>query len=108
MISERFRKYRIRRAPTRRRSETMETITQSVGVRNGRQMMPNRPEDMQTITGLLDRIPGANGGTQEIAGNWSADRTALIVEVTAAIVLFQTVNGRPSPDGVVDPGGGTL
>jgi len=86
----------------------METIIQSVGVRNGRQMMPNRHDDVETITELLDRIPAASGGTASIAGNWSTDRTALIAEVTAAIVLFQTVNARPSADGVVDPGGGTL
>lgn len=86
----------------------METIAQSVGIRNGRQMMPNRPEDIETITGLLDRIPGTNGGTADVFGAWSTDRTVLIAEVTAAIVFFQTLNGRPSPDGVVDPGGGTL
>ena len=86
----------------------METITQAVGVRNGRQMMPNRPEDLETITDLLDRIPSASGGTADMPGVWSTDRTVLIAEVTAAIVLFQTANGRPSADGAVDPGGGTL
>jgi hypothetical protein len=34
--------------------------------------------------------------------------TVLIAQVTAAIVAFQTINRRPTIDGVVDPNGGTL
>lgn len=86
----------------------METISQPVGIRNGITMMPNNPADLRTIMGLLDRIPLANGGRAATAGLWSTDRTALIGQVTAAIITFQTVNRRPVIDGVVDPGGGTL
>jgi hypothetical protein len=32
----------------------------------------------------------------------------LIIEITAQIITFQTVNNRPTIDGVVDPGGGSL
>jgi len=60
------------------------------------------------LTGLLDRIPLSSGGTAEMPGGWLSDRAALIAEVTAAIIAFQTVNHRPVIDGVVDPGGGTL
>jgi len=86
----------------------METIAQAVGIRNGVTIMPNEPTDLQTVTGLLDRIPLSNGGTAATPGLWSDDRTVLIGEVAAAIVTFQTVNNRPTIDGVVDPGGGTI
>ncbi len=86
----------------------METITQAVGIRNGVTVMPNTPADLRTITGLLDRIPLIKGGTAETPGLWSNDRTTLIGEVTAAILTFQTTNNRPTIDGVVDPGGGTI
>lgn len=62
------------------------TIGQAVGIRNRQTPMPNQAGDIRTVTGLLDRIPGSKGGTQDIPGNWSTDRTALINEVTAAIV----------------------
>jgi hypothetical protein len=79
-----------------------------VGIRNGTAMMPNRPKDLGVVTELFDRIPFARGGTQEIGGLWATARSALIAEVTAEIVRFQTVNGRPVIDGVVDPTGGTF
>jgi hypothetical protein len=86
----------------------MESITRAVGIRDGVTMMPNNQADLRTVTGLLDRIPLANGGTAATPRLWSSDRTVLIAQVTAAIVTFQTVNRRRVIDGVVDPGGGTL
>lgn len=86
----------------------METITQAVGTRNGVTMMPNNQPDLRTVTGLLDRIPMANGGTAVTPGLWSSDRTVLIGQVTAAILAFQAANRRPVIDGVADPGGGTI
>lgn len=86
----------------------METIARAVGIRNGTTPMPNEQAGLQTVTGLLDRIPLANGGTAATPGLWSSNRTALIAQVTAAIVVFQTVNHIRVIDGVVDPGGGTL
>ena len=86
----------------------METISQAVGIRNGVTMMPNIPADLRTVTGLLDRIPLANGGTAAAARMWSGDRTVLIAQVAVAIVVFQTANRRPMIDGVVDPAGGTI
>jgi hypothetical protein len=71
-------------------------------------MMPNLPNDLSAITGLLDRIPVFQGGSKEFGGVWSTERNALIAQVTAQIVTFQTTNGRPVIDGVVDPGGGSL
>ena len=86
----------------------METISQAVGIRNGRAMMPNNQTDLRTITGLLDRIPAVNGGTAATPRLWATDRTLLITQVTAAVTVFQTINRRPAIDGVVDPGGGTI
>lgn len=86
----------------------METISQAVGIRNGVTMMPNNPADLRTVTGLLDRIPLANGGTAAAPRMWSGDRTVLIVQVAVAVVVFQTANRRPMIDGVVDPAGGTI
>ncbi len=86
----------------------MTNISQAVGTRYGQMVMPNTPADLAVITGLFDRIPVANGGSKEIGGVWSTEREALIVQVTAQIVAFQTVNVRPVIDGVVDPNGGTL
>ncbi len=86
----------------------MTTINQAVGIRNGTAPMPNTSADLAAITGLLDRIPLANGGTASTPGLWSPARTLLIPQVAAAIVAFQTWNRRPTIDGVVDPGGGTL
>jgi hypothetical protein len=83
-------------------------ISAPVGIRNGASMMPNLPADLAAITGLFDRIAFANGGTREIGGLWATERFSLIAEVTAEIVRFQTVNGRPVVDGVIDPNGGTL
>jgi hypothetical protein len=70
--------------------------------------MPNLPGDLSTVTELFDSILIANGGSAEIGGVWAGERNALIAEVTAQIVTFQTVNNRPVIDGVIDPGGGTL
>jgi hypothetical protein len=86
----------------------METISQAVGVRNGVTMMPNKKDDVETVTGLLDRIPLTQGGTADTPGAWSSDRTVLIAEVAAAIVVFQTANQLSVIDGVVDRGGHTL
>jgi hypothetical protein len=70
--------------------------------------MPNLPGDLTTVTELFDQISVSRGGSAEIGGVWATDRNALIAEVTAQIVTFQTVNGRPVIDGVIDPNGGTL
>ena len=86
----------------------MADVSQSVGIRNGRAMMPNNPSDLAIVTGLLDRIPAANGGTAAAPGLWSRERNVLITQLTAAIVAFQTANRRPVIDGVVDRGGGTI
>jgi hypothetical protein len=86
----------------------MASINAPVGVRFGQTMMPNQPRDLETIRDLLDRIPVANGGSMELGGVWATERNALIAEVAAQIVTFQTVNGRPVVDGVVDPNGGSL
>lgn len=83
-------------------------ISAPVGTRNGRTVMTNREADLAQITALFDRIPFASGGTREVGGLWATERSRLIAEVTAEIVRFQTLNGRPVIDGVIDPGGGTL
>jgi hypothetical protein len=83
-------------------------IIAPVGTRNGKNVMPNQPSDLATVTELFDRIPFSKGGTQEIGGMWATERMLLIAEVTAEIVRFQTVNSRTVVDGVIDPGGGTL
>jgi hypothetical protein len=75
----------------------METITQPGGIRNGVMIMPNNQADLRTVTSLLERIPSLRGGSADIPGAWSSESTALIVEVTAAIVTFQTaIEGRRS------------
>jgi hypothetical protein len=79
-----------------------------LGVRNGLAQMQNNPKDLATVTDLFDRIHVAQGGSAEIGGVWASERNALIAEVAAQIVSFQTVNKRPVIDGVIDPGGGTL
>jgi hypothetical protein len=86
----------------------METITAAVGIRNGVTTMPNNQADIRTVTGLLDRIPLAKGGTAPTGGLWSDNRAVLISQITVAIVTFQTTNRRPVIDGVVDRDGGTL
>lgn len=83
-------------------------IDQAVGVRNGLTPMPNLQTDLDKITALFDSIPVAKGGSKEIGGLWLTERNALIAEVTAQIVAFQTTNHRPVIDGVIDPTGGTL
>ena len=83
-------------------------ISAPVGTRNSQSVMPNLPADLSVITELFDRIPVSQGGSAEVGGVWASDRNALIAEVTAQIITFQTANGRPTIDGVIDPGGGTL
>jgi hypothetical protein len=83
-------------------------IAAAVGIRGGTVMMANQYTDLVAISELFDRISFAQGGTREIGGLWAAERSALIAEVTAEILRFQTVNRRPVVDGVIDPGGGTL
>ena len=87
---------------------TPRSIGAPVGIRNGKTVMQNRPADLATVTDLFDRIPFGRGGTKEIGGLWAIERNALIAEVTTEIIRFQTVNARPTIDGVIDPGGGTL
>lgn len=90
---------------------TIVRISAPVGIRNGRVPMTNAPGDLDKITELFDRIPIANGGSMEIGGVWASSDSqldALIAEVTAQIVTFQTVNRLPTIDGVLDPYGGTL
>lgn len=86
----------------------MTTISKAVGIRKGITMMPNEPNDLRTVSGLLDRIALGNGGTAAAPGLWSTVRAILVAQLAAAIAAFQTVNRRPVIDGVVDPGGGTL
>jgi hypothetical protein len=86
----------------------METIVHAVGIRNGVTTMPNKPDDVETVTGLLDRVPPTNGGTAATPGLWSRERTALLGEVAGAIAAFQTANQLSVVDGVVDPHGRTL
>jgi hypothetical protein len=89
-------------------ASTTVRINAPVGIRYGKSVMANQPGDLATVTELFDRIAFADGGTREIGGLWATDRSALIAEVTAEIVRFQTTNKRPVVDGVIDPGGGTL
>ena len=89
-------------------SNFVRNIAAPVGIRNGTTQMPNTPKDLSTITELFDRIPVSKGGSAEIGGVWATERSALINEVTAQIITFQTANGRPVIDGVLDPNGGTL
>jgi len=89
-------------------AHTLTKIGAPVGIRNGQSMMTNSTSDLNAITDLLDRIPVANGGSAEIGGIWATERTALIDEVTAQIVTFQTTNKMPTIDGVIDRGGRTL
>jgi hypothetical protein len=84
------------------------SIIAAVGIRYGTAMMPNKPEDLETIKGLFDRITVANGGTAGTGRVWPTDSNSLITVLTAQIVSFQTINRRPVIDGVVDPDGGTL
>ncbi|WP_031495493.1 hypothetical protein [Bryobacter aggregatus] len=83
-------------------------IDAAVGIRDGRSTMPNLARDLNQVTALFDRIPVAQGGSMEIGGLWPTDRNALILELTAQIIRFQTTNRRPRIDGVIDPDGGTL
>src|SRR5271157_1757126 len=89
-------------------SLTYTNITSPVGIRNSQTTMANTPRDLAIVTDLFDRIPMANGGSAERFGVWAINRDDLIAEVTAQIITFQTANGLPVIDGVIDPGGGTL
>lgn len=84
------------------------SISAAVGIRYGSAVMQNRPADLKTITDLFDRIRSADGGTRDVPGMWATERRALIAELTAQILAFQTAHQRPVKDGVVDPDGGTL
>jgi hypothetical protein len=95
----------------------MEAITQAVGIRNGVTMMPNTDRDLETVTGLLDRISLLNGGTATTPRLWlKNNKTLLISQVTAAIVAFQTINlvalqklnRKAVIDGAVDRDGSTI
>jgi hypothetical protein len=83
------------------------TLTKPVGIRNGQTPMPNEKKDLDKVTDLFDRISFAQGGSMEIGGLWATERSALILEVTAQIVTFQTRNGLVV-DGVIDQTGDTL
>jgi hypothetical protein len=83
-------------------------ISAAVGTSDGKKHVPNYPKDLTTITSLFDRIPVVQGGTAKSGTTWAQDHTQLIAQVTAQIIKFQTVNRRPSIDGVVDAKGGTL
>jgi hypothetical protein len=84
-----------------------------VGIRNGTQVLTNRQSDMALVMERLDRIPILQGGTQGNPTPWASDRDALIVELAAAITVFQAAQiatGRlklRQPDGAVDPRGKT-
>ena len=87
---------------------TFVSIGAAVGIRNGTVVLPNQTEDLETITDLFDRIAFSDGGTREIGGLWATDRNALIAEITAEIIRFQTMHGFQKPDGAIDRGGRTL
>jgi hypothetical protein len=87
---------------------TFRTISAPVGIRNGQSMMPNQPEDLDTVSDLFDRIATAKGGKADSAGLWVDERSSLIRQVTGQISLFQTANKLPTVDGVIDPNGRTL
>jgi hypothetical protein len=87
---------------------TFTNISSPVGIRNGQTTMLNAPADLAIVTDLFDRIPMANGGSAELFGVWSNDRTDLIQEVADQIVTFQSKNQMAVTDGVIDPGGGTI
>jgi hypothetical protein len=86
------------------------TLSAAVGVRisGGGPPVPNNPGDLQTATELFDQIPVSRGGSAEIGGVWASERNALIQEVGAQIVTFQTANPLPAIDGVIDRDGATL
>ncbi|MBL8575370.1 MAG: hypothetical protein JNM13_16965 [Hyphomicrobiaceae bacterium] len=84
------------------------TISDAVGIRHGVTMMANTASDLERICDLFDRIAVRDGGTREVGGLWPSERTALIVDLTGLITAFQTLHKRPSIDGVIDRGGGTL
>jgi hypothetical protein len=92
----------------RQMATILSKIDLPVGIRNGVDVQKNTPKDLETMTELLDRIPSASGGAAGVPGPWETNRDLLIAEVTAFIVAFQTINHRPTIDGVVDPKGGTL
>jgi len=84
------------------------TIRAAVGTRNGVVPLPNLNDDLATVTDLFDRISSQNGGTADVAGQWPADRTTLIAQVTGQIWTFQTTNQMQVADSAIDPGGATL
>jgi len=44
----------------------MKSISQSVGIRNGVNMPPNKQCELDTITDLLDGVSAVSGGTLEL------------------------------------------
>ena len=83
------------------------TITAAVGTRDGQGAVANKPEDLETIADLFDRIPVLKGGTAGLPQPWPLDRTGLIAQVASRITLFQRNNDLPI-DGVVEPHSATL
>ena len=84
------------------------SISLPVGTRNGKTPLPNASGDLATVTDLFDRIPSANGGTSDVAGQWPTERNALIAEVTRQIGAFQSANRSLTADSAIDPIGATL
>jgi hypothetical protein len=84
------------------------TISQAVGIRNGKTMLPNRGDDLGKIRDLFDTIPTDAGGTRDSEGFWAAQRELLIPQLTGHIVTFQSTQMGLNPDGAIDPGGKTL
>jgi hypothetical protein len=84
------------------------SIDQPVGIRNGVTKLSNRQSDLDKVTSLFDSIAVSDGGTREDSGAWMTQRDALVAQVAAQIVTFQTTNALPVIDGAIDPRGGTL
>src|SRR5688572_4690998 len=84
------------------------TISQAVGIRNGKTLLPNRAEDLGKIRDLFDTIPTDAGGTRDSEGFWATQRELLIPQLTGHIVTFQAMHSGLTADGAIDPGGNTL
>jgi len=87
---------------------TIRGISAPVGTRNGTKVLPNTPADLATVIDLFDRIKVSDGGSAEIGGIWATERAALIAEVTAQIVIFQTRHKMRVVDGALDPRGASI
>src|SRR5688572_19220864 len=84
------------------------TISQAVGIRNGKTLLPNRAEDLGKIRDLFDTIPTDAGGTRDSEGFWATQRELLIPQLTGHILTFQSTQTGLTADGAIDPGGNTL